>query len=130
MPVRTIDHTEKDLTEHIATGDVLDEEMFEAQRQFFEKGPTRLQLWDLTECSMAGITMGGMRTFIEKATRFGKARKNGRTAVVVSTQLQYGLARMAETFTELASVPYEVQVFRSKEEAHAWLNEELEGDKR
>jgi hypothetical protein len=71
-----------------------------------------------------------MRTFIKKAARLGKARKNGRTAVVVRTQLQYGLARMAETFTELASVSYRVQVFRSKEEAHAWLNEGPEGDRR
>ncbi len=126
MPVRTVVDEERDITEHIASGEVIDDEMFEAQREFYDNGPTTLQLWDMTECSVAGVTIGGMRTFIDKAARKGKMRKNGRTAVAVSSQLQYGLARMAEAFAEFASIPFAFRVFRERDEAVIWLKEESE----
>lgn len=124
MPVRTDINQEADFTEHIATGDVCDSEMFAAQTEFYENGPTRLQLWDMSRCAVKEVTIGGMRTFIERAARQGKVRKNGRTAVIVSSQLQYGLARMAEIFGEFAHMPFEFRVFKDREEAVDWLNEE------
>ena len=117
---------EKDTTEHIATGDVVDSEMFEAQRDFYENGPTRIQLWDMTGCSVTAITIGGMRTFIERAARKGVVRKDGKTAVIVSSQLQFGLARMAEAFGEFSSLPFAFSVFKDRAEALAWLNEKSE----
>jgi len=128
MPVKTVIDQERDITEHIASGDVIDDEMFEAQREFYDNGPTSLQLWDMTECSVTGVTIGGMRTFIEKASRQGVARKNGKTAVVVNSQLQYGLARMAEAFAEFASIPFAFRVFRERDEAVVWLKEESKGE--
>jgi len=128
MPVRTVIDKDKEITEHIATGDVVDSEMFEAQREFYENGPTRLQFWDMTECSVTGVTIGGMRTFIESASRKGEARKDGKTAVVVSSHLQFGLARMAEAFGEFASLPFAFRVFKDRDEAFTWLNEESEGE--
>ena len=124
MPVRTVIDNEGDITEHIATGEVTDDEMFAAQVEFYENGPTTLQLWEMSECSVKGVTIGGMRTFIERAAQLGEARKNGRTAVTVSSQLQYGLARMAEAFGEFASLPFEFHAFKDRVEALAWLNRE------
>ena len=124
MPVRTVIDNEGDITEHIATGEVTDDEMFAAQVEFYENGPTTLQLWEMSECSVKGVTIGGMRTFIERAAQLGEARKNGRTAVTVSSQLQYGLARMAEAFGEFASLPFEFHAFKDHDTALAWLNGE------
>ena len=126
MPVRTVKDQEKDITEHIASGEVIDDEMFEAQKKFYENAPTMLQLWNMTACSVTGISIGGMRTFIERAAKQGKTRKNGKTAVAVGSQLQYGLARMAEAFAELVSIPFAFRVFREREEAVIWLKEEPE----
>lgn len=123
MPVKTVIDLEKDITKHIATGDVIDNEMFEAQREFYENSPTRLQFWDMTDGNVTGVTIGGMRTFIERDARKGKARKDGKTAVVVSSQLQFGLARMAEVFGELASLPFAFRVFRDRAEAISWLHQ-------
>lgn len=128
MPVRTVISLENDITEHIVTGDVSDEEMFAAQKEFYENGPTRLQVWDMAGCVVTGVTVGGMRTFIETAARQGEVRKNGKTAVVVSSQLQYGLARMAEAFAEVVSIPFAFRVFRDLNEAHVWLKEETGGE--
>ncbi len=128
MPVRTVIDQERDITVHTATGEVVDEEMFAAQSEFYENGPTTLQLWEMSECSVKGVTIGGMRTFIERAAQLGKAREKGRTAVIVSSQLQYGLARMAEAFGEFASLPFEFHAFKDRDEANAWLNGETEGE--
>lgn len=123
MPVTTDINHDEDLTRHVATSYVKDEEMFAAQKEFYENGPTRLQLWDMSDCYVTSITIGGMRTFIEKAANYGKARESGRTAVIVSSHLQFGLARMAEAFGEFAQIPFEFQIFKTSDEAYAWLNE-------
>ena len=124
MPVKTVIDHENDITRHIASGEVSDEEMFAAQKEFYENGPTTLQLWEMSKCSVKEVTIGGMRTFIERAAQLGKARENGRTAVIVSSQLQYGLARMAEAFGEFASLPFEFHAFKDCDTALVWLNGE------
>ena len=55
MPVRTAINHEDDITEHTATGVIIDEEMFGAQTEFYENGPTRLQLWDMTGCEVTEV---------------------------------------------------------------------------
>ena len=130
MPVRTVIDIENDITEHIASGSVLDEEMFGAQEEFYGQGPTRLQLWDMSESSVSSVTVGGMRKFIEKAAKLGRARENGRTAVIVGSELQYGLGRMSESIADLVSIPFAFHVFKEREKALAWFNEETEDDAR
>jgi len=102
--------------------------MFAAQAEFYEKDPTTLQLWEMSERSVKEVTIGGMRSFIERAAQLGKARDIGRTAVIVCSQLQYGLARMAKAFGEFASQPFEFHAFKDRDEANAWLNGETEGE--
>ena len=47
-----------------------------------------------------------LRKFIRRAAQIGVRRQGGRTAVVASDDLQFGLARMSETFADLESMPY------------------------
>ena len=82
----------------------------------------------MTGCSVTGVTIGGMRTFIERAARKGVVRKDGKTAVIVGSQLQFGLARMSETFGEFSSLPFAFSVFRDRAAALAWLNDKSEGE--
>ena len=44
-----------------------------------------------------------------------------RVAVVASTDLTYGLSRVAETYGELAALPSDFRVFRTLAEALGWL---------
>ena len=121
MPIKTKKSLSDDLTEHIVTGSVTDKEMFNTEKEFYEHEPTKRQLWDLTEASMANITIEGMRQFIARSSRIGKSRAGGSTAVVVQGQFQFGLGRMAETFGEFESLPFVFRIFRSREKAITWL---------
>lgn len=126
MPVQTKIDQEKDLTIHIARGLLTDEQMFEAQNKFYNDHPTRLELWDMSDTDMSLITIQGMRRYIDNDARLGSARKNGKCAIVVVKTLQFGMARMAETFAELAGLPFRVRIFKSIDEAMAWLTESSE----
>jgi hypothetical protein len=56
------------------------------------------------------------------AAGLGKVRQGGRTAVITRTTLQYGLGRMAQIFGTDNRLPFELGIFRSRDEALAWLN--------
>ena len=121
MPIQTIKNLSEELTEHIATGVISDQEMFDCENEFYSGNPTRLQLWNMSDAELTKITIDGMRQFVAKSSKLGKVRSGGRTAVVVKGQFQYGLGRMAETFGEFESLPFEFQLFRSRSEALSWL---------
>ena len=121
MPIKTIKNLKENLTEHIVTGQVTDKEMFECEKEFYLIGPTKLQLWDMTGSKLTKVTIDGMRQFIARSARLGKAREGGRTAVFVQSQIQYGLGRMAEAFGEFESLSFEFRLFRDRTEAIKWL---------
>ena len=129
MPIGTIRNSTNAITEHIATGQVTDDEMFASQKEFLEKNPSKLELWDMSDSDLSKITIDGMRKFLSRAAKMGSAREGGRTAVVVQSTLQFGLGRVAETFSDFIPLPFEFRLFKQRIDAIAWLNEELENQK-
>jgi hypothetical protein len=99
---------------------VTDEQMFAAQTEFYG-APTLLQLWDMTEAGVGSTTSEGLAQFVAKAARLGQERAGGKTAVVVRSDLQFGLARMSEAFAASHPLPYTLRVFRDRDQALAWL---------
>ena len=49
--------------------------------------------------------------------------RGGKAAIVTFNGVDFGLARMFGTFTELAGLPIVVKVFRSEDVAREWLRE-------
>lgn len=72
-------------------------------------------IFDLTESTGSRATPAQLRAVIE-ASPFGSG---SRRAAVVSEDYAYGMARMYEVYVE--DLGGEFQVFRSLEEARAWL---------
>jgi len=48
-------------------------------------------------------------------------RSGGKTALVSETNLDYGLSRMSNSYAEIADLPWEIQAFRSMDEAIKWI---------
>jgi len=79
-------------------------------------------LWDFREMVAGGVTTLQLR---EMATRHMRDRPDlpeTRAAIVVSRDLEFGLARMVEAF--VSEGPVDMQAFRDFSEASAWLTEE------
>ena len=128
MPIKTKKSLSDDLTEHIVTGVVTDKEMFDCESEFYDNGPTNLQIWDLSAAILTNITIEGMRQFVARSSGLGKVRSGGRTALVVQSKLQYGLGRMAESFGDFESLPFTFRLFRNRSEAITWLKSDSPGD--
>ena len=123
MPIRTTIDELNTLTEHVATDVVTDAEMFACQAAFYETGPTRLELWDMSGADLTKITIAGLQRFVAREASLGTLRRGGRSAVITKTNLQYGLGRMAEILGEFESLPFDFRIFRKRADAVAWLNE-------
>ena len=121
MPIRTKRDSGGGFTEHVVSGRVTAEEVLECQTTFYEAGPARLLLWDLSEADLALLTTENMRQFVRRTTTLGPERQGGRTAIVAPAPLQYGLGRAAETLGEVLSIPYALRVFRKRDDAVRWL---------
>ena len=124
MSIETTRDPQLDLTTHVVTGPVREEEMYLALEGRGEEDQTALVLWDMSEAEVSHVTAGILRRFIKRAAELGKAREGGRTAVVAPNNLAYGLARMSEAFTELVASPFSFKAFRTQPEALTWLRSE------
>ena len=90
--------------------------MFTAQEEFYAAGPTRLELWDMSDADLSQVTVSGMQKFISSEAHLGNARQGGQSAVITKANLQYGLGRMAEILVEFESLPFAFRVFRKRDE--------------
>ena len=125
MPIITkVDH-EKQLTIHTATGAPSFEEGMEAFKSFYEKHPTKNLLWDLRSASLHNLSYRDMEFLVDYAKQHSEVRvAEGKTAIIVSKDLEYGISRMAQTLTEIKNFPFKVEIFRSIEIAIQWFDKD------
>jgi hypothetical protein len=121
MPIKTIKDGERGFTENVVIGRVTAQEVLACQTTFFEAGPTRLLLWDLSAADLTLLTAENMLKFVSRTASLGRERQDGRTAIVAPAPLQYGFGRMAEAFGEMESISYSLRVFRKRDDAIRWL---------
>ena len=92
---------------------------------FYGNAPTRLVLWDNREADFSTISSTELQNLAQIPAEAARLRPNARTATVVSDDFHHGLARMSDAYLETAQAPTGLAIFRSYEEAMAWL---LRGD--
>jgi hypothetical protein len=113
----------KKLTINIVKGELTFDHAVEAVKEFYEEKLTKDVLWDLREGTWKDISDKHIRSiiaFIEKCEKV-EVRKDGRTAIVVPADIDYGIARAVQSYSD--SLPFKVGVFRSMDEAIKWLTE-------
>ena len=73
------------------------------------------QLWDFTEVTEIRMTSADVR----KLADYRSFETGVQRAIVASTDVSFGLARMFQSMHDTA--PEQLRVFRSRSEAEAWL---------
>jgi hypothetical protein len=112
----------KDVTIFAIEGPVTLDEMAKVVDIFYAEDSTRHTLWDLSQSSLAGVRPNEVLKFIQKAAESGLEHgRDGRTAVFATSDLQYGLSRMAETYADFEKLPTSIALFRSLDDAMEWL---------
>lgn len=79
-------------------------------------------LCDLTRATVADLTTGEIEEIIKLIGQKVNSARGAKSAIVVHGSVDYGLARMFSTFSELAGLPVQVKVFRTTEIAREWLS--------
>jgi hypothetical protein len=113
------------LTIFVASGELAPDELLTAYADFIHTVPTRLVLWDLSSATMPGRHSEDMYALAKTVGRLASDRRRpGRSALVVGARdAEYKMARMLSIFLFFEKYPVEVEAFRDRTEARAWLLE-------
>ena len=116
-------HIEKDikrnLTVFTATGKASTTDIIEAIKSAMSKGPTKKVLWDLSKANGKETKMMGaeLKELVETSHKY---HNSGKTAVVATDPIIYGLSKMAEAQIQQYGNE-ELNVFKSLLDAFLWL---------
>ena len=86
-----------------------------------EYPPNTRAVWDIRNADFSWANLQLVKEAVNIRSSFTK-RDNCRSALIVSSNLQYGLGRMFEMLSD-GKVPHQLKVFRKYEEGVKWLLE-------
>ena len=112
---------EKDLTIVTAEGVITADDLLEWGNSYYEGPITPLILWDVTNADLSTLKGDQLRKIAEAMSRVSEVRRGGKTAFVYDKPLEFGIGRMFQAYSEMEDMPFEVQSFKSFDEAKAWL---------
>ena len=119
--ITTSKDTSINLTTNIAKGKLSYDNLLSWVNDYYAGRITKYILWDLTEADLSKIKIEEFRKLAEVIKRNSGMRKGGKTALVFKRDLEYGLGRMFEVFSEMQDIKFEFMSFRDVEKAKKWL---------
>jgi hypothetical protein len=126
MAVATAIDSETGARTHVVTGELTPDELLQALESVYDRSdyrPGACVLWDLTGAQLHRFDKSDIRRIADYVSANRGAPKGTCSALVVSRDLDFGLARMYEQML-VAATDVRVMVFRDIEEARAWLRGE------
>lgn len=110
-----------DVTIMKAVGTITHIEIVSVLQEFYTHNPTKLVIWDLVEASAELITSEYAKKISDFVLGYRGSRTGGKTAIVVSGDLDFGIGRMFEILGELKEADFEIEVFRNYSNAADWI---------
>ncbi|MEJ2234731.1 MAG: STAS/SEC14 domain-containing protein [Syntrophobacteria bacterium] len=114
----------KKLTIFTVSGTITALEFANAVRSFYAGDVTLYALWDLRKGKVQSTDNDVWNLARSVSTLNLSNRRGGKTALVAGKGKSLGLARMYQLITDTMTLPFEIKVFTSLEEAHNWLETE------
>ncbi len=85
---------------------------------------TRFALWDFTQADLAELYEQDIRTLFYTLGPMTERRRGGKTAMVFSRKVDFGVGRMIEAIAEAMELPVRFRSFWDFDAAEGWLEEE------
>jgi hypothetical protein len=120
--IRSYVDSRKQLTTHTLIGKITVADLLAEIKKFYDTEPTPNNLWILLDADVSGIDTFDVERLAQFPREYVPSRVGGKTALVSSDDFVYGMSRMYEMFAETAGQKVQIQVFRSLEDARAWLD--------
>ncbi|MEE8552810.1 MAG: hypothetical protein V3S72_05875 [Desulfobacterales bacterium] len=109
------------LTVFTVIGKITANEFIAAIGDFYDSSATTNVLWDFTKSDLREITSADVENIVNLSVKYAEKRSSGKTAIVGSDDLTFGLLRMYEMTKEMTELPFETQAFRDIVKAYKWL---------
>lgn len=119
-PIYTIKECTSGLVVNSVKGKIVIKDFLDWIMKYYHDIIDSKMIWDLTEADVSGISPKEIK-IIAKAVKNIIPKSGGKTAIVASKDISYGLGRVYMTHIELEEVPINVNVFRNVAEAKEWL---------
>ncbi len=117
---------ERDITIFTVQGDFTAQQASEVIAVFYDGEPTTHVLWDFSDATFGNISAGVPQQIAGVAQQHtDMSRPGGKTALVFTTDIGFGLGRMFGTFRELQGAATQYRTFRSRDDAERWLGADL-----
>jgi len=119
-----IDHsivTDIGLTTIRVRGAVRVEPLAEALLHLAHQGPTLHLLWDFTSADLSTLRERQLSQLVFVARQHAHHRRGGKTAMLVGSDFDFGMARMIATLSDQHEQMVEYRIFRCADTATAWL---------
>ncbi len=110
-----------DLTVHRVRGELQDDDLRRTGMRFYAQGVTLNVLWDFSGADLTKIPSEELIRIVDEVKTYAHSREGGRTALVLTADVNYGLGRMVEMASESMDMPFVFRSFRSLDQAAAWL---------
>jgi len=128
MPITSqVDKTKK-LIIYTLTGELTLDEIQSTIKSFWEAHELTLNaLWDARSAKLTNLKSSDMESLTALIGQYRhrfKERKGGKSAIVASSDLQYGLSRIVGAFYTIENFPTQLQTFRQIDEAMEWLDQD------
>jgi hypothetical protein len=124
MPITSKMFPHEKLTVFTGEGEISYSETWETMSRDYRSthpSTTRNVLWDLRNASVASITASQVTELANLSDSYSKQRGGGKTAVVVSQDINFGIAKEFEG--QSMSLSREFVVFRDIDRAYKWIEE-------
>jgi hypothetical protein len=119
--IETTKEVSSELTVNIVKGQIMYGDLVKWIANYYSGTVTKFILWNFTEADLSDITVEEFKNIAEVVKRKSDLRIDGKSALVFSKDLEFGLGRMFEVFSESEDIEFEFKSFRSITEAKKWL---------
>ena len=123
MGIDISDDPGRNLTVFAATGELTYEAQIDVLRKFYTGRPTPNVIWDLRALTGMRLSTEEIAKIIAYIKKYQSVRPKGKTALVTSTDVDFGLSRMSEMLAEGEKVPWSIRAFRSMAQAMQWIDD-------
>ena len=121
--IERILYKDENLTIFNISGDLGFEEIIDLVDFTYSGEITLNILMNLTEANTSSLTSVQIEKIGNHSKKYSHLRRGGKTAYLVTKDIDFGLARMYQTYTELKGHHEVHGVYRSYGEAMTWLKE-------
>jgi hypothetical protein len=105
-----------------AIEDVSFEEIMDVVRLFYEVHPTKNAIWDFRHGTGEKVTTKQVNIIAEYVGKHAQeSRKGGKTAYVADEDFEFGMLRMSDVLIQMKEVPFQIEIFKSLDEAMEWI---------